>query len=225
MDFDFEPYFKKYEALAALADQVFAKVDAMYPGCVQCKKGCEECCHALFDLTLIEALYIGDRFRRQYPDNTAEAGLERANVADRQIYRIKRQAGKLAAAGVGDREILETMARERVRCPLLNDHQTCDLYPYRPITCRLYGIPTAIGGKGHTCGLSFFKEGEPYSTVNLDEIQSRLFDLSEALIRDMEARFDHLAGALMPLSTALLSEFDDRYFGFVDADGEGSENG
>ena len=58
MDFDFTPYFKRYESLLELADQAFQRVSKEYPESVKCRSGCSDCCHALFDLTLIEALYI-----------------------------------------------------------------------------------------------------------------------------------------------------------------------
>ncbi len=66
------------------------------------------------------------------------------------------------------------MAETRVRCPMLNDAQMCEIYEFRPLTCKLYGIPTAIGGKGYTCGLSGFEKGEKYPTASLDKIQNRL---------------------------------------------------
>ena len=58
MDFDFTPYFKKYEELLKIADQVFERMAQQYPTNVECRTGCADCCHALFDLTIIEALYL-----------------------------------------------------------------------------------------------------------------------------------------------------------------------
>ena len=62
MDFDFTPFFKNYEAVSIAADAVFARVKKEYADCVKCKTKCADCCHALFDLTLIEALYINHHF-------------------------------------------------------------------------------------------------------------------------------------------------------------------
>jgi hypothetical protein len=58
MDFDFTPYFKKYEALVSKSDEAFEHVRKAYAECVKCEEKCADCCYALFDLTLIEALYI-----------------------------------------------------------------------------------------------------------------------------------------------------------------------
>ena len=52
------PVFTAYEALVAEADAVFARVGEMHPDCVTCKPGCSDCCHAMFDLSLVEAMYL-----------------------------------------------------------------------------------------------------------------------------------------------------------------------
>jgi Fe-S-cluster containining protein len=75
----------------------------------------------------------------------------------------KKDAYRDFKEGKDETAIFEKMAEERVRCPMLNDSDQCDIYEFRPITCRLYGIPTAIGGKGHTCGLSGFAKGKKLS--------------------------------------------------------------
>ena len=105
------------------------------------------------------------------------------------------------------------MAKERVRCPLLNEAELCDLYDYRPLTCRFYGIPTAIAGAGHTCGQSAFEKGKQYPTVNLDLVNSQLQQISMELIRDLKSRYVKLSDMLVPLSMALLTIYDDDYLG------------
>ena len=226
MDFDLTPYFEKYEKLSQLTDQVFDQVKTKYPECVTCKTECADCCHAMFDLSLIEALYINHQFKKRFTDEEQAALLEVANKADRQAYQIKRKAATAVKGGASETEVLESLAAERVRCPLLNDKDLCDLYDHRPITCRLYGIPTAIGGKGRTCQLSGFKAGEPYPTVNIEEIQNQLYALSAELIQDIKSKNFKMADILMPLSMALLTVFDEEYLG-IPADLEkkaGDEN-
>jgi Fe-S-cluster containining protein len=217
MDFDFTPYFEKYERLVAASDAAFDRVKKAHADCVQCKEGCSDCCHAIFDLTLIEALYLNHRFKEKFEGNDRAEMDEKANRSDRQIAKIKRKAHQDLLDGKAEEEILADLARERVRCPLLNTQDLCDLYDHRPLTCRFYGIPTAIGGKGHTCGLSDFKQGEKYPTVNLDAINGRLQEISAELVRDLQSRFIKLADILVPLSTVLVTDYDEIYFGLKDA--------
>jgi Fe-S-cluster containining protein len=213
MDFDFTPYFKKYEALVEKGDEAFERVRQSYADCVNCVEKCADCCHALFDLTLIEALYINHKFNEKVKASQKADLLEKANRADRRVHKIKRQAYRDLQNGKSEDEILAGLARERVRCPLLNEADLCDLYDHRPLTCRFYGIPTAIAGQGHTCGKSDFKEGEQYPTVNLDAINNQLQQISAELIRDLKSRYMKLSDMLVPLSMALLTVYDDEYLG------------
>lgn len=223
MGIDFEPFFREYEALLALADKTFEKVQNDFPDLVNCKVECADCCHALFDLPLIEALYINYHFKQTFDGPQREAFLEAVNQTDRQIYKIKRQASKDQEAGKSEDDILTELAEARVKCPLLNDANQCSLYGFRPITCRLYGIPTSIGGKGRTCGLSGFKAGEQYPAVNIDIIQKKLFQLSERLARAIKSKYVRLGEMLVPLSMALLTEYDESYLGVANSDGDQEE--
>jgi Fe-S-cluster containining protein len=213
-----QPYFKQYEALLKTADDIFNKVKEMYSEEVKCKQGCADCCYALFDVTLIEALYIKHHFEKCFEGLEREKRLEIANRIDRRLYKLKRKAYKDLEAGKKEAHILRDLAGKKVQCPLLNAQNTCDLYEYRPITCRLYGVPTSIAGEGHTCGLSGFLEGSPYPTVKLDIIQNKLFELSAELVASLQSRYSRMNEMLVPLSMALLTEYDDVYLGVKGAE-------
>ena len=110
------------------------------------------------------------------------------------------------------RLILEMMGR-RTNLLLLDGEDRCLLYEARPITCRLYGVPTAIGGQGHVCGFSAFEKGKAYPTVHLDKIQARLDELSREVARTVESRFSELHEVYVPLSMALITRYDEAYLG------------
>lgn len=216
MDFDFKPYFAKYEALVDTVEKIFGRVKDEFPACVNCKKGCSDCCHAVFDLTLIEAIYLNHKFQEQFAQD--KTIIERANKADRQVYKLKKRAHQEHQDGKNEVAILQEMGMQRVRCALLNEREMCDLYEYRPITCRLYGIPTAIQGMGHTCGKSAFDEGEAYPAVNMDRIYSYLYELSAELVADIKTRYVKMGEMLVPVSMALITDYDDVFFGFAEAE-------
>ena len=210
---DYSPYFKKYRALVKAADQVFDGMLQKYPELVRCKIGCSDCCHAIFDLTLIEAIYINNQFNKKFEGLDKQTILEKANKIDRTIYRIKKKAYQALRSGKQEAEILKDLASEWVRCPLLNDEDRCDLYEFRPLTCRFYGVPTAIGGEAHTCGKTGFIAGQPYPTVKLDAIHRQLQEITTELLRDLNTQYIKLADLLVPLSMALLTVYDEEYFG------------
>lgn len=214
MKADLSAIFAKYEKLLAEADALFTRVRAMHPDCVTCSQGCSDCCHALFDLSLVEAMYINAKFAQGF-DFGAErsAVLQRASDADRDAYRIKKRIYRESEAGRDAEELLAEAAHERIRCPLLGDNGSCELYDCRPVTCRLYGVPTAINGKAHTCGKTAFQKGQPYPTVALDKIQDRLAALSEEITMVLRSRFKELHKVYVPMSMALLTKYDDTYLG------------
>jgi Fe-S-cluster containining protein len=213
MTLDFSKTFEKYEALVAQVDKIFATVQESHQDCVSCKIHCCDCCYAVFDLTLIESVYVNHHFNRSLTRKERRPIIRRAEKADRKYYQIKQKLQKMYInKGKPSEEVFQQLAQERVRCPLLNDEDLCDLYLWRPITCRVYGIPTSIGGKTHTCEVSGFKEGIAYPTVNLDKMNDRLFELSEDLVKEIGATRSKIHMGLVPVSAALTTDYDEKYF-------------
>ena len=228
MELDFTPYFEQYNAVVKMADDVFKRVKTEHPDCVKCEIKCADCCHALFDMTLIEAIYINCQFNKKFQGRERELLLERANRADRKAHMIKRKAYKEVQSGKTEVDVLMELAGERCRCALLSDDDLCDLYEHRPITCRLYGIPTSVGGIAHTCGQTGFVEGQQYPSVNLDTIQQKLFAISQELVASIKTKYVKMADILVPVSMAMLTDFDPEYLGIInpkaDAEKEGKDN-
>jgi Fe-S-cluster containining protein len=211
---DFSKTFEKYEALVAQTDKAFTSVEEAHKECVCCKIHCCDCCNAVFDLTLIESVYINHYFNKSMRRRDRRQILRRAERADRKSYQIKRKLQKMyIKEGKPPGEVLRHLAEERVRCPFLNDEKLCDLYARRPITCRVYGIPTSIGGTAHICGESRFKEGTAYPTVNLDRVNDRLFELSKDLLAEIGSNHSKIHMSLVPVSAAVMTAYDEEYFG------------
>ncbi|MDL2315917.1 YkgJ family cysteine cluster protein [Desulfovibrio sp. OttesenSCG-928-A18] len=211
---DLTPFFSRYESIAREADALFERVRSLHPEQVLCRERCSSCCHALFDLSLVEALYLNARFRERFPEGEERGRiLEEADRADRAIARIKHRIYKESKAGRDSNELLAEAAALTVRCPLLSGEDLCLLYDVRPVTCRIYGVPTAIGGTAHTCGKTGFEPGKPYPTVALDKMQFRLSSLSVELAEAIGTAYKELASMYVPVSSALLTTYDASYLG------------
>ncbi len=216
MILNFTQFFKRYETIVEMADSLFGQVKTNHPECVKCKINCSDCCYALFDLTLIESLYINHKLKEKL--NSEERGCleDKANTADRKVFKLKKKAYDNFKSGQSENEILQELATKKIRCPLLNQEERCDLYEFRPITCRLYGIPFSIGGVGYTCGKSGFNEGIKYPTINMEAIHKVLFEISDDLTKHINSKYVKLSEILMPVSMAILTEFDNEFFGAAD---------
>jgi Fe-S-cluster containining protein len=210
---DFSKTFEKYEALVAQADKVFTAMQDAHPDCVRCEIHCCDCCYAVFDLTLIESVYVNYHLNKALTRKERRPIIRRAEKADRKYYQIKQKLQKMYIdRGKTPEEVFHQLSQERVPCPLLNDEDMCDLYLQRPITCRVYGIPTSIGGTARICGKSGFKEGTAYPTVNLDKMNDRLFELSEDLLKEIGSKRSKIHMGLVPVSAALMTDYNEEYF-------------
>jgi Fe-S-cluster containining protein len=212
-----DPIFARYEHLRAEADALFDHVRRLHPDCVACSLGCSDCCHAMFDLSLVEALYLNQKFRQTIafgPQHSAI--LHAAGDADRLAARIKRDLYSSSKDG-NDRQVLEDAARSRIRCPLLDAEEQCQLYAHRPVTCRLYGAPVAIAGEARVCGKSAFRKGQPYPTIALEKIQDSLAAMSRDIAHTLGTRFKELHLVYVPVSMALLTRYDANYLGLSPA--------
>lgn len=213
MALDFSDIFAKYEKLVASVDGVFQRVRGQCGEAVTCRPGCSDCCHAVFDLSLIEALYINHKFNQTLQGLERQAVLDRADQAERKQIKLAKKAFKRSESGVQAEDILEDVAKKRIRCPMLGADDTCVLYDIRPITCRLYGIPLAIAGQAHTCGMSGFEQGRPYPTVNMERIQDALVELSQEIVDSLNTKLKAMVTMHVPLATALMTNFDEEYLG------------
>jgi len=190
---------QRYELLVAKADQDFQKIQKEFPECIKCKPRCSDCCHALFGLFLIEAVYLKRHFDKLGRKERRAAFL-RGNKADKELKKLEQ---RLQTQDINPRTTNYPLERERIRCPLLGDNEECVLYPHRPITCRVYGIPTAIQGKAHVCGKAGFKRGKTYPIFDLDRAYQELYLLSGELLKEAGRRDFERASLLISVSRVM----------------------
>ncbi|OCC16499.1 hypothetical protein DBT_0316 [Dissulfuribacter thermophilus] len=153
---------KALEGLFENADWAFSEIAKAFPNEVACSKGCSDCCHAMFDVSLIEAILLKKEF------------LALPRKVRRDVERNSKRALKEFRA-VSNTKDPSTV---KIRCPLLSKQDSCLIYKARPINCRTYGVPTNIDGKAHVCPNSRFELGKNYTTLNLGPLQARLLELS-----------------------------------------------
>lgn len=160
-------FFNKLNKVYEEADNAFRAIFNRHRSEVKCKKGCYDCCYAVFDVSLIEGLFIRHLFELSHKKIKKQI---RKN-AQRTIKEYEGAYISLQNEGT-DPSML------RIKCPLLSADYECLLYKARPINCRTYGVPTMFKGSSHVCFKSGFKMGQSYTTLNLEAIHNRLMQLS-----------------------------------------------
>ncbi|OQY01930.1 MAG: hypothetical protein B6I26_02920 [Desulfobacteraceae bacterium 4572_130] len=213
MPINFKKSFTKYKAFVSIIDGIFNRVKKEYSKEVFCREKCSDCCYALFDLTIIEAIYLNYKFKEKFSGEEKRKLIDYAAKTDRALFKLKRKAYKESQKQDNEVNILGEMAAERIRCPLLGSDNMCVLYESRPITCRLYGVPTSSSGISHICGTSNFKEGKQYPTVNMDTIYSQLQLLSAQFTSDIKSKNIKMCEMLIPVSMAITTDFNEEYLG------------
>ena len=85
----------------------------MHPDCVTCKPGCSDCCHAMFDLSLVEAMYLNARFIEKYDFGPERSRiLENAGSVDRKLTRMKRDYFRELRDAKGSEDAMEHIMEE-----------------------------------------------------------------------------------------------------------------
>ncbi len=132
----------RYSALLREVDDWFQHCLDRYPDLIVCRNGCSECCRGLFDITLLDALYLKRGFDT-LPE-VQKTGLVRE--AFRRLEQLTRENPAFIQPwllnGIPEEDWDALMPEEdETPCLLLSETGGCLVYDYRPMTCRLNGIP------------------------------------------------------------------------------------
>jgi len=215
---DFSYLFEPYDNLVQKSDQAFRRMSGEFTENIKCELHCSDCCHAVFGLFLIEAAFLKRDFD-QLEEDERRAALKRGDEADKEHEKLVRTLKEFE----DDPQMRAySMAKARIRCPLLADNNECILYPCRPITCRVYGIPTIVRGVPRVCGKAGFKKEQTYPTFNLDGIHRELYRLSKELQERAGGKDIERAALLISVSKVIktpIEELIDGNFGEFDANG------
>lgn len=136
------PAARAYLDLLARVDRWFADAAARHPGIVPCKAGCSACCHGPFDISMADALLLREGLAR-LPATERERVRERSRALLSRLQAAEPGWGPpWDPAELGDQRfdaLTERFAAEP--CPLLNTGGECVGYEFRPLVCRIIGMP------------------------------------------------------------------------------------
>lgn len=132
----------QYGTLLEEVDQWFRRSLELHPDHIACRNGCSECCRGLFDITLLDAYYLKRGFDRLPEAKKAEL----VRAASRRLESLTQVNSRFVEPwllnGIPDDDWDDLMPEEdETPCLLLSESGGCLVYEYRPMTCRLNGIP------------------------------------------------------------------------------------
>lgn len=132
---------QRYRALLTTLDHWFATKQGEMPNAIVCADGCSGCCRGLFDISLLDARLLRTGFD-QLPDLiradvVAKAEARRAELQERWPNLVP----PYLLNHMEDSAWTEMPEDDLTPCPLLDPAGRCLVYAYRPMTCRLHGLP------------------------------------------------------------------------------------
>ncbi|MDY0268551.1 YkgJ family cysteine cluster protein [Trichloromonas sp.] len=130
-----------YRALLETVDAWFARCLETAGRHIHCRPGCSGCCRGLFDITLMDAALLRRGFEL-LPETVRAAALtkSRARLSELQ-ERWPGFGPPYLLNHLPDAEWTEMPEEDATPCPLLGEDGRCLVYAFRPMTCRLHGLP------------------------------------------------------------------------------------
>lgn len=133
--------------LRARVDDHFDQALSRSADAMQCRAGCDQCCHVRLSVFSVEAARI----------SRVLSELSRRDPDLRQKIRERAKDPRFAHS-----------------CPMLIDSR-CAIYDERPLICRSHGLPVAHAGETHWCELNFVNTAPPKASVlRLDAVNQPL---------------------------------------------------
>jgi len=161
---------KSYRNLLEEIDDWFTACQTQFPEQVFCRKACSGCCRGLFDITLMDAALLQQGMIQLATDQQQQI-LARSQVRAQELVR---RWPDLPPSWVLNRlpdESWQQMPEDDpIPCPLLSATGECLAYRYRPMICRLHGLPNIdISGEDFSSELCNrnFPDRDPFVTKEL----------------------------------------------------------
>ncbi len=131
-----------YAELLASVDRWFARSMEAAGDAVACTNGCSECCRGLFDITLLDACFLKQGFDR-LPAEVREQVRKKAMMRIGELGKVRPDLNHPYILNLWPEEEWEMLMpdEDETPCPLLDDGGVCLVYDWRPMTCRLHGMP------------------------------------------------------------------------------------
>lgn len=172
--------------LINVVDSALAEATRKSGAWLACRPGCCQCCIGVFPITQADALRLREglaELARTDPNRAANV-TERAMAADLNGYPGDPVTGILAE-DPDSQERFEQFGNDHL-CPALDPRTgKCDLYDYRPITCRTFGPALRLNSDSvDVCELCY--DGATEQEILSCQVDLDIADLDDAAENEAE---------------------------------------
>jgi Fe-S-cluster containining protein len=143
--------------LVQIVDKNLAEAASRSGPLLACRMGCTQCCHGAFAINALDALRLREGMEkiRAFAPETAEAVVARAEAWITEFGKDFPGDVVEGILGTSEYEIerFNDFAND-APCPALDlETGKCDVYAWRPMTCRVFGPPVRAAGEDGAEGL------------------------------------------------------------------------
>jgi Fe-S-cluster containining protein len=176
------------QKLIQIVDRALADTTRRSGKWLACHLGCTQCCVGVFAINQLDATRLRRGLQELERDDPERATAIRRRAAD-AVARLANDFPGDAVTGVLDEGEdaqcrFEDFANEEP-CPVLDpDTGHCELYDFRPMTCRVFGPPVRSEDGLGVCELCF--QGVSEEEIAACEMQPDPDDLESRLLADLE---------------------------------------
>jgi Fe-S-cluster containining protein len=170
---------------AALAD-AFQKSSKW----LACKPGCSQCCHGVFAINQLDAIRLRKGLAELETQDPEREARIRKRVRD-TVARLSEDYPGDPVSGILDEDDTDEAAKRwndfanAEPCPVLDPATgTCELYEYRPVTCRTFGPALKSDGDLGHCELCFV--GATEEEVIAQEMHPDPDNLETTLVEELQ---------------------------------------
>jgi len=211
---DLSPYFSEYESTLAVVAELRALTQGSHR-ILDCGADTDGCCRDYLHLTLIEAAYLAHNLNRRLSREDRQEVIARAVTQHRRWSPDRERKGPaemLFSASVPPPDASQ-LQESPYRCPLWLEGR-CIALAYRPLACRVFGLPRTATGRFELPPQAHF---DPWRDITLESLHLPLQDISRRLFLALNANAPAPEDLVFPLTHVVSGKFIQDYFRFLAA--------
>jgi Fe-S-cluster containining protein len=179
------------QRLIQIVDSALADAAQRSGKWLACRPGCSQCCVGVFVINQLDAIRLRQglaNLELRAPERAARIR-ERAHAA---VVRLSPEFPGDPVTGLLDEDDSDEASKHwdeygnSEPCPVLDPETgTCELYEYRPVTCRTFGPPLMSDGDLGVCELCF--DGATNEEIAACEMHPDPDNLEANLLKELES--------------------------------------
>jgi hypothetical protein len=209
------PFFRDYEALLEWVDELFRASAAINSNLPSCGSETDRCCYEQVEVSFVEAAYLNHHMNRILPVAARRSAIDRAVQVAKRAKAIRLAlAAEAGQAAIDHGRLKEAHRASRILCPLSVDAK-CQIYRFRPIACRIFGLAEEWRGRQAALLPNQMSMNTLDDQMLDDQIRDTLTKISANMLYALSSLFSEGDTLTFLLADAVSGRFIQTFFEFL----------